>query len=245
MGPAAGHSPGENPGARAEGTVFIGVGAVVVAAGNSSRMGGVDKIFALLLGLPLIAFTLDQLESFPPVTEVALVLSPDSQERGRELVQRRGYHKVQRICPGGPRRQDSVRRGLESLSPCQWVIVHDGARPCLDQSVLRRGLAAAAESGAAVAGVPVKDTIKVVSPQNFVVSTPDRETLWAAQTPQVFRYDLLWDAHRRCAQPVTDDAAMVESLGHPVQMFLGSYENFKVTTSEDLALAEAILRSRM
>jgi 2-C-methyl-D-erythritol 4-phosphate cytidylyltransferase len=208
-------------------------------------MGGVDKIFAMLLGLPLIAFTLDQLESFPPVTEVALVLSPDSQERGWELVRRRGYHKVQRICPGGARRQDSVRRGLESLSPCQWVIVHDGARPCLDQPILRRGLAAAAESGAAVAGMPAKDTIKVVSPHNFVVSTPDRATLWTAQTPQVFRYDLLCEAHRRCTQPVTDDAAMVESLGHPVKMFLGSYENLKVTTSEDLALAEAILRSRM
>lgn len=237
MGPAAGHSPVENPGSR--------VGAVVVAAGMSSRMGGVDKIFAPLLGLPLIAFTLDQLESFPPVTEVALVLNPDSQERGWELVRLRGYHKVQRICPGGLRRQDSVRRGLESLSPCQWVIVHDGARPCLDQAILRRGLAAAAELGAAVAGVAVKDTIKVVSAQEFVVNTPDRKTLWAAQTPQVFRYDLLWEAHRRCTQPVTDDAAMVESLGHPVKMFLGSYGNLKVTTSEDLALAEAVLRSRM
>ncbi len=239
MGPAAGNSPGESPGAS--------VGAVVVAAGKSSRMGDVDKIFTPLLGLPLIAFSLEQLESFPPVSEVALVLNAESRELGRELVQRRGYRKVQRICIGGPRRQDSVRLGLESLSPCHWVIVHDGARPCLDHPMLQRGLAAAAESGAAVAvaGVPVKDTIKVVSTQNFVVSTPDRETLWAAQTPQVFRYDLLWDAHLRCAQPVTDDAAMVESLGHPVKMFLGSYENLKVTTAEDLVFAEAILRSRV
>ena len=98
------------------------------------------------------------------------------------------------------------------------------------------------ESGAAVAGVPVKDTIKLVSPQGDVTGTPDRETLWAAQTPQIFDYDLLVDAHRRCTHPVTDDAAMVESLGHTVKMFLGSYENLKVTTPEDLAIAETFLK---
>ena len=110
--------------------------------------------------------------------------------------------------------------------------------------MLGRGLAAAQESGAASAGVPVKDTVKVVSSQGMVEATPPRDTLWAAQTPQIFRYDLLREAHRRCTQPVTDDAAMVESLGYPVKMFLGSYENMKVTTLQDLATAEALLRSR-
>ena len=95
-----------------------------------------------------------------------------------------------------------------------------------------------------MAGVPVKDTIKVVSPQEVVVSTPDRQGLWAAQTPQIFRYDLLLEAHQRCTESVTDDAAMVESLGHTVKMFLGSYENLKVTTPEDLAVAEVFLRAR-
>ena len=97
---------------------------------------------------------------------------------------------------------------------------------------------------AAVAGVPVKDTIKAVSPQQVVVDTPDRQGLWAAQTPQIFRYDLLLDAHQHCTGTVTDDAAMVESLGHTVKMFLGSYENLKVTTPEDLAVAEVFLRAR-
>ena len=217
---------------------------MVVAAGKSSRMGGVDKIFFPVLGVPLIAYTLDQLESFSPVAEVALVLDEGSMDLGEDLVRRRGYGKVSRICPGGARRQDSVRSGIESLKPCEWVIVHDGARPCLDHAMLERGLRAAEESGAAVAGVPVKDTIKVVSSQDMVVDTPARDRLWAAQTPQIFRYSLLWDAHQRCSKPVTDDAAMLESLGHPVKIFLGSYENLKVTTPEDLAVAEVILRSR-
>ena len=110
--------------------------------------------------------------------------------------------------------------------------------------MLERGLTVAQEAGAAVAGVPVKDTIKVVSGQGTVLDTPDRQTLWAAQTPQIFGYDLLRDAHGRCVDDVTDDAMMVESLGQPVKMFLGSYENLKVTTPEDLILAEAFLKQR-
>ena len=207
-------------------------------------MGGVDKTFAPILGIPLVAYTLAQFEAFPPVTEIVLVLSADHLEQGRRLIRAHNYQKVTRICAGGERRQDSVRCGLEALPPCQWVIVHDGARPCLDQPMLQRGLAAVQETGAAVAGVPVKDTIKVVSPQKRVLDTPARETLWAAQTPQIFRYELLLEAHRRCTQTVTDDAAMVESLGHPVKMFLGSYENLKVTTPEDLTIAEALLKGR-
>ena len=216
-----------------------------MAAGKSTRMGGVDKIFASLLGKPLICHTLDRLEACPSIAETVLVLDPDSLDDGRELVRRCGYRKVSSVCAGGQRRQDSVLCGLTALSPCEWVVVHDGARPCLDLAMLQRGLEAARESGAAVAGVPVKDTIKVVSPQRAVEATPDRESLWAAQTPQVFRLDVLLDAHRRCTGPVTDDAMMVESLGGHVRMFLGSYENLKVTTPEDLLLAEVFLRYRM
>ncbi|PKB72226.1 MAG: 2-C-methyl-D-erythritol 4-phosphate cytidylyltransferase [SAR202 cluster bacterium Io17-Chloro-G6] len=218
------------------------VGAVVVAAGKSTRMKGVDKVFTPVLGIPLLAYSLDRLESFPSVEEIVLVLSPDSLYQGNDLLRNRGYRKVSHVCAGGERRQDSVRLGLEQLSDCRWVIVHDGARPCLDQGILERGLTAVEECGAAVAGVPVKDTIKLVSPQGEVTGTPDRESLWAAQTPQLFDYDLLLDAHRRCTQPVTDDAAMVESLGHPVKMFLGSYENLKVTTPGDLTIAETFLK---
>ena len=217
------------------------VGAVVAAAGKSSRMGGLDKIFTPVLGQPLLSYSLDQLESFPPVAQVALVLDRDSVRQGEELVRQGGYRKVVKVCAGGARRQDSVRLGLEALAPCDLVLVHDGARPCLDHCMLSRGLEAAREWGAAVAGVPVKDTIKVASPEALVVDTPARETLWAAQTPQVFRYSLLWEAHQRCRGEFTDDASMLESLGQPVKMFLGSYRNLKVTTPEDLAVAEAFL----
>ena len=217
------------------------VGAVIVAAGRSTRMGGVDKTFASMLGLPLVAHTIDRFESSPLVDQVVLVLAEESLDRGRELVQERGYRKVAHVCSGGQRRQDSVRNGLELLTPCDWVMVHDGARPCLDEAMLKRGLNAAAECGSAVAGVPVKDTIKLVSPDQMVNETPDRSLLWAAQTPQIFRYGLLLEAHRTCTEDVTDDAAMVESLGHPVKMFQGSFQNIKVTTAEDLVIAEVFL----
>lgn len=225
-------------------TLIGKIGAVVVAAGKSNRMGGLDKIFTHVLGKPLITYSLTQLESFDPVAKVTLVLDEDSVENGEDLVKCAGYSKVTRVCVGGARRQDSVRAGLESLGTCDLVIIHDGARPFLDHCMLQRGLAVTQECGAAVAGVPVKDTIKVASAQHLVLDTPARETLWAAQTPQMFRYPLLWEAHQRCHQLVTDDAAMLESLGYPVKMFLGSYENLKVTTPDDLAVAEAILRTR-
>lgn len=219
------------------------VGAVIVAAGRSTRMGGVDKTFVPILGLPLVAHTLGRFEAFTQVDQIVLVLAEESLDRGRELVQEQGYRKVDHVCAGGQRRQDSVRNGLELLSPCDWVFIHDGARPCLDAAMLQRGLDAAAYCGSAVAGVPVKDTIKLVSPDQMVNETPDRSLLWAAQTPQVFRYSLLMEAHRIYTEDVTDDATMVEALRHPVKMFQGSYQNIKVTTSDDLIAAEAFLKA--
>ena len=221
------------------------VGAVIVAAGRSSRMGGVDKTFAPLLGAPLIAHTVERLEAHPRIGEIALVLAAESVERGRELAAARGWRKVTQVCAGGARRQDSVYNGLTALTPCDLALIHDGARPCLDAATLERGIHAAAEHGAAVAGTPVKDTIKRVSPELLIDDTPERARLWAAQTPQVFRYSLLLEAHRQCHTDVTDDAAMVEATGHPVRMFEGTYENIKVTTAGDLVIAEAFLREML
>ena len=222
------------------------VGVVVVAAGSSTRMEGVDKTFAPLLGQPLIAHTLDRFEAFPPVAEIVLVLADHSVSAGRDLVRQRAYQKVSRVRAGGARRQDSVKAGLDVLQPCDWVMVHDGARPAPDTALLQRGLEAVAASadGAAIAGVPVKDTIKQVSPDGLITGTPPRQTLWAAQTPQIFAYDLLCQAHAQFSGDATDDAMMVEALGRKVTMFLGSYENLKVTTPEDLAVMEAVLRGR-
>ena len=219
------------------------LGVVVVAAGGSRRMAGVDKIFSPLLGAPLIAHTIEALEASPMVDSLVLVVAPDKLEAGLTLARERGWHKVNSVCRGGSRRQDSVKLGLDQLPPCSWVAVHDGARPCIGTELLERGLEAARETGAAVAAVPAKDTIKSVSSLHLVESTPPRDSLWMVQTPQVFRYELLLEAHRTCQETVTDDASMVERLGHRVKVFMGSYDNLKVTTAQDLAVAEVLLRA--
>ena len=221
----------------------LNVGAIIVAAGRSSRMGGVDKTFAPLLGAPLIAHTVERFETLSTDWRGrAGACRPSRWSAGRELAKStRGWRKVTQVCPGGQRRQDSVYNGLLALSPCDLAMVHDGARPCVDAATLERGIRAAAEHDAAVAGTPVKDTIKRVSPDLLIEDTPERARLWAAQTPQVFRYNLLLEAHRRSEGDFTDDAAMVEDMGHPVRMFEGTYENIKVTTAGDLVVAEAFL----
>ena len=220
------------------------VGAIIVAAGESRRMGGQDKIFTTILGKPLLAYATEAMESSPHVQEIVLVVPPNRIETGWEMVKDRGYCKVTAVCQGGERRQDSVKCGLDRLSPCQWVVVHDGARPCLEPELVFRGLEAAEESGAAVAAVPAKDTIKIVTASGMIESTPERDRLWMVQTPQVFQYGLLMEAHRRCSASVTDDAAMVESLGHQVKVFMGSYSNLKVTTPQDILLAGILLQSQ-
>jgi 2-C-methyl-D-erythritol 4-phosphate cytidylyltransferase len=217
--------------------------AIIVAAGASSRMAGVDKIFAPLRGVPLIVRTIDAFERCTLVSAIVLVVAdgPGLWDAARLVQEQEGWRKVRTVKAGGPRRQDSVALGLESLPPCDWVIVHDGARPLVGPGLIELGLEAAAVTGAAIAGVPAKDTVKVVGHDGHVVATPDRRGLWMVQTPQVFRRDLLERAHREVTEDVTDDAAMVERLGLPVRVFMGSYSNIKVTTPEDLKVAEALL----
>ena len=221
------------------------VGVVVVAAGASRRMGGIDKVFLLLGDRPLIAHSLQVFENSPVVDEIAIVLSESAQDEGERMVTDLGLGKVVGVTVGGARRQDSVLRGLKLLPDCDVFMIHDGARPFVSGDLIARGLDAVAETGAATAAVPVKDTIKIVGPDMLVTSTPDRSALWAAQTPQVFESRLLLAAHERNSDDATDDAGMVEALGTAVKLFMGSYENIKVTTPEDVALAEAIYGARV
>ena len=216
------------------------IGTIVVAAGGSARMRGADKLFAPLAGRPLLAHVLSRFQESPTVDRIALVLSSENLERGRDLATEYGMTKISPICLGGPRRQDSVRLGLEALGECDWVFVHDGAR-LLVNPLISEGLEAAQETGAAVPAVPITDTVKSAGPDGAVERTLDRSRLWAAQTPQVFRYDLLLRAHREVSADVTDDAAMLEALGLPVKLYLGSPLNIKVTNLEDLRTAEALL----
>jgi 2-C-methyl-D-erythritol 4-phosphate cytidylyltransferase len=220
------------------------VGVIIVAAGTSSRMGGIDKVFATLVGEPILAKVVTVFNDCSLVDEIVIVLAKKSLEQGRRLIKDHHWHKVIAVCPGGPRRQDSVKEGLRRLIDCEWVVIHDGARPCISADLIERGLITARESGAAIAGVPVKDTIKIVSRRGFVQQTPTRQSLWAAQTPQVFRYDLVAEAYRQADDEVTDDAALVEKLGHRVEVYMGSYHNIKVTTPEDLAVAEVFLQKK-
>jgi len=217
------------------------VGAIIAAAGRGRRFGEGDKLFAPLAGRPLIAHTLMAFEVCRAVNRVVLVLAAESLERACRLVEAAGFDKVAVICPGGPRRQESVRLGLEALGPCRWVVVHDGARPLVTAALIEAGLAAAAETGAAIATLPLADTLKDVADDGLVRRTLDRRNLWTVQTPQVFDYELLREAHRLAQGDATDDAALVEALGRRVKVFPGSPRNLKVTTAADLALAQALV----
>lgn len=218
-------------------------GVVIVGAGSSQRMGR-DKVFISLAGKPLLAWSVDFCQSCKLVDQIAIVLNETKLDLGRKLAAERGWSKVLEICAGGRRRQDSVRQGLNELEDCDWVVIHDSARPFLTTDLIRDGLEAAQTTGAAVAAVPIKDTVKLCSSDMMVSKTLNRQELWAIQTPQVFRFDIIAEAHEQIKEDVTDDASMVEHLGRKVKLYMGSYNNIKITTPEDLALAELIAGKR-
>ena len=218
-------------------------GVVIVGAGSSQRMG-VDKVFTPLAGKPLLAWSVDVCQNCELVSQIVIVLRENNLDLGRKLAAERGWSKVVEMCLGGKRRQDSVRQGLSKLKGCDWVVIHDGVRPFLTLDLIRDGLEAAKIAGAAVAAVPVKDTIKLGGDDLMVKGTLNRQELWVVQTPQVFRFDIIIKAHEQITGDVTDDASMVEQLGYKVKLYRGSYGNIKITTPEDLALAEVIARNK-
>lgn len=235
----------------------VGVTAIIPAAGSGRRMGGgTPKQFQELAGLPVLIHTLRLFAAEPQVDEIVVAAAPDQVETTWELVRRYQVQKVTRVVAGGAERQESVWQALRVVGSRPRVIaVHDAARPLLPPEKLSAVLAAAAQYPALVMAVPIKDTIKVAAlpPEEgpdalpVVTQTLPREQLWAIQTPQVFHGALLERAHRRAQADGyvgTDDAVLVERLGHPVAIFPGSPENFKLTTPEDLSAAEAILARR-
>jgi 2-C-methyl-D-erythritol 4-phosphate cytidylyltransferase len=175
------------------------------------------------------------------VQQIILLLNDRDLARGQKLKKERGWSNVD-LCPGGARRQDSVREGLKQIKDCDWVMIHDGARPFLTLDLIENGFKVARQAGAAVAAVPVKDTIKLADSKKLIKETLPRDRLWAAQTPQTFRFDIITNAYENLTAEVTDDAAAVERLGYKVQLYRGDYRNIKVTTPEDLALARIIAR---
>lgn len=218
------------------------VGAIIVAAGASSRMGAAgDKTLADLAGEPLIARTVDVFERCAAVDCVALVVSKRNRAAVAALREEKGWRKTAPPVLGGARRQDSVRAGLEALpKDCGWIVVHDGARPFVTPAMIEAGLEAARPTGAAVAVVPAFDTVKRVGPDGGVLETLDRAALRMAQTPQVFRRDVLERAHAEIADDATDDAAMAERIGVEVRTFDGARGNIKITTAEDLGVGTSV-----
>jgi 2-C-methyl-D-erythritol 4-phosphate cytidylyltransferase len=215
-----------------------GAAAIVLAAGESRRLGQ-EKALLRVAGRPLLCHTLVAFESCPLVDQVVVVLSAVNAPDVLPLLP--AFPKVVRTCMGGRRRQDSVRAGLHTIAPREWVVVHDGARPLLTPELIAAGLEAARETGAAVAALPVVETLKEADADGLVRRTVSREGVWAVQTPQVFRYDLLLRAHNAALEDVTDDSALVEAMGGRVRLYPGSRANIKVTTPEDIAIVEALL----
>ncbi len=216
------------------------VTAIIVAAGEGKRFGS-SKQFALLRGKPILDWSIEKLAAHPEVDEIVVVL-PD-ENRKEEFFRR--WKKLGAVTSGGPRRQDSVRRGFEQVDArkTELVLIHDGVRPLLSRDIITRVIAAARRSGAAIPAVPVEDTIKEVS-QGEVVRTLDRQRLYRIQTPQGFSYSILEGALRRAKEEGyygTDEAGLVERLGHKVVVVEGDPCNIKVTTPADLKIAEALL----
>jgi 2-C-methyl-D-erythritol 4-phosphate cytidylyltransferase len=223
--------------------------AIVPAAGEGSRFGGaVRKQFITLGGLPILSHTLRALAAAKALAAAIVVVPSGEESFGREAVRLASIDLETEVVPGGRERQDSVYNGLLRAKPdTDLVLIHDGVRPFVSREVVLATVEAAKQWGAAVAAVPVTDTIKRVDADGLVIDTPGREQLWAAQTPQVFRYALLMQAHqsvRKRGMLATDDAALLEHLGVRVKVVRGSHENLKITSEDDLAMADLILRRR-
>lgn len=219
---------------------------VIAAAGSGSRMGmNKNKQFLDIAGKPVLARTIQAFENCKLVDEIIIIAAePEVEYCNKNIVEKYRLRKVKSVICGGEFRQQSVYNGLMQVSSdCDIVLIHDGARPFIDCKSICECIKAAEEAGAACIAVPVKDTIKRVDDEGFVEGTLDRRCLWAMQTPQAFQYNLIIEAHRNAmieGYVGTDDAVLVERIGHRVKLVTGSYYNIKITTKEDLAIAEGI-----
>ena len=225
--------------------------AIIVAAGEGRRIGGeVPKTYLPVCGRPMVLRTLDQFFSAQAIEEVVLVIAADEFLRCETML-RDDSELANRpwiLQSGGPTRQQSVKKGLEKIgSDTDIVVIHDGARPFVSPALIDRCVQASRDKGAVVVGVPVRDTIKIVSNDRWVQTTLSRSSLWAIQTPQVFRKQWIVEAHDRAAREAfeaTDDAMLVERIGKPVFVVDGESTNIKITTPEDVWFAEALLREK-
>ena len=221
------------------------ISAIVLAGGRGKRMNyHKSKQFIEIKGKPVLVYTLEKFIYNKSIDEVILVLPEDEVDYCKKEVLQKYSLKVDRIVIGGKERQDSVFNALEAMEKANIVLIHDGARPFINEKIIEEGIKYANIYGAAAPGVTPKDTIKVKNEDNISVDTPDRNTLVAVQTPQCFKYDEIYQCHRKIKEEnaiVTDDTSVVERYGHKVYLYEGDYTNIKITTPEDLILAERLI----
>lgn len=220
---------------------------IIVSAGSGSRMkSNINKQFLKIRGKEVIAHTIDKFYKNKNIGEIIIVVREGEKEFFQEnIINKYGYKNI-KVALGGKERQNSVYNGLKEVNEkCEIVLIHDGARPFVTNEIIEKSIECAKECNGAIVGVPVKDTIKVVSKNNEVCNTPNRSTLWSIQTPQVFNYLLIIKAHEKAKYDKyygTDDSMLMEYLGYNVKVVEGSYNNIKITTPEDLKIAEEILK---
>jgi 2-C-methyl-D-erythritol 4-phosphate cytidylyltransferase len=226
------------------------VSVIIAAAGMSNRMGSkINKQFIYINNKPVLAHSIEKFQKCKYVDEIIVVAKEDEVDYCRkEIVKRYKFDKVSKIVRGGITRQDSVYNGILALDErTDIVLSHDGARPFVKVENIIDGIEGAFKHGACVVGVPVKDTIKVVKDDKNIDNTPKRDILWAAQTPQCFKKSVIMNGYKKAIEDGfigTDDSSLVERLGIDVKMIMGSYENIKITTPEDLIIAESILKDK-
>lgn len=231
--------------------------AIVLSAGQGKRMGtSIQKQYIELCGKPIICYCLEAFEKSEIIDDVIMVAGAGQEDYvTEEIVNKYHFGKVRAVIPGGKERYDSVWNGLKAIRDGMvgeeakegYVYIHDGARPFVDEQIIKRGYACVKANRACVAGVPSKDTVKIVDENQFAVNTPVRKYVWIVQTPQVFETELITQAYKSLMEHdrenVTDDAMVVEQeMQIPVKLYEGSYCNIKITTPEDLAIAEMFLK---
>lgn len=221
--------------------------AIIVAAGKGKRMElDISKQFINIKNKPVLVYTLECFDKCPEIKDIILVISEEYIDYcRREIIYKYKFNKNIIITAGGKERQNSVYNGLKKISSdTDIVLIHDGVRPFIEISYIQKVIYSAYENKGCVLGVPVKDTIKICNQDGFIETTPEREKLWAIQTPQAFNYNILVKAYKKSIEDNfigTDDAVLVERLGYKIKIELGSYKNIKITTPEDLITAEIML----